>query len=393
MKKFDRKEKFIIGGEFYIFFLLGVYTLMVGAMVPQLRDEYGISYELSGLLISANSIGTIVMNLIASYAAILFGLKRAYMMQHALIILGLVALTISGNPVLLLLGMTFIGFARGSTANYSNQIANDITRSDSRFMNLVGVFFAFGASVAPFIVLYSSGAAGNWRFANYGVSIAAAIGIILTLFMKFGKEGIDTGLKKRNDLSFFRIKKYRVTLIALFCYSGTEISIIGWIVTFFMEAQNTTAQFASAMATLLWGSILVGRIVCSFIANRLTTGKLIFYLCIGIAVFMALFISSPSLPLQIVATVGLGLSMSGTYSTILANAGPVFSEYKLAFGYFFMLSGLGPAIMPTVIGVISERYGINIGIKALAITAAALLVISIVNLRLDKKAVSDMSAV
>jgi MFS family permease len=162
----------------------------------------------------------IAMNLIASYTAILFGLKRAYMMQHALVIIGLVVVTLSGNPVLLILGMAFIGLARGSTSNYSNQIVNDITNSDSRYMNLTGVFFAVGACIAPYIMLFSSENAGNWRIANYGVSIAAAVGIIITLFMKFGRETVGASVEKRGDLSFFKKKRYWVTIAALFCYSG-----------------------------------------------------------------------------------------------------------------------------------------------------------------------------
>lgn len=384
--KLNRDEKFIMGGEFYIFFLIGLYTLMVGALVPQMRSEYGISYELSGYLISANSIGMIAMNLIASYAAILFGLKRAYIMLHALVIIGLITMTISGSPVVLLLGMTFIGFARGSTSTYSNQIVNDITKSSTRFMNLSGVFFSIGACVAPFIMLFASDITGGWRYVCYGVSAAAVIGILLTLFMKLGNEAIGTVGAKRSDLSFFKNKKFWVTLIALFCYSGTEISIIGWIVTFFIEAQNTTAQFASAMATLLWGSMLAGRIVCSLIANRMAASRLVLYLSIGAAVFMVLFVSKVNLSLQIAATIGLGLFMSGTYSTIIADAGHILSEYKLALGYFFMLSGLGPVIMPAIIGLISERYGIRIGIWIIAVAAAALLVISILNIKFDKKA-------
>ena len=386
MGKLNRDEKFIMGGEFYIFFLIGLYTLMVGALVPQMRSEYGISYELSGYLISANSIGMIAMNLIASYAAILFGLKRAYIMLHALVIIGLITMTISGSPVVLLLGMTFIGFARGSTSTYSNQIVNDITKSSTRFMNLSGVFFSIGACVAPFIMLFASDITGGWRYVCYGVSAAAVIGILLTLFMKLGNEAIGTVGAKRSDLSFFKNKKFWVTLIALFCYSGTEISIIGWIVTFFIEAQNTTAQFASAMATLLWGSMLAGRIVCSLIANRMAASRLVLYLSIGAAVFMVLFVSKVNLSLQIAATIGLGLFMSGTYSTIIADAGHILSEYKLALGYFFMLSGLGPVIMPAIIGLISERYGIRIGIWIIAVAAAALLVISILNIKFDKKA-------
>ena len=385
MGKFDRDQKFILRGEFYIFALLGVYTLMVGALVPQIRAEYGISYELSGYLISANSIGMIAMTLIASYTAILFGLKRAYMIQHALVIIGFIGVTISGNPAILLIGMAFIGFARGSTANYSNQIVNDITKSDSRYMNIMGVFFSIGACVAPFFSQFSSDVAGNWRYANYVVSAAAAAGIIITLRMKLGGEATATGAEKRGDLSFLKSRKYWVALVSLFFYSGIEISIIGWIVTFFIEAQNTTTQFASGMATMLWVCILVGRIFCSLIANRTTTAKFVFFLSLGIAVFMGLFICKINLTLQIVATVGLGLFMSGTYSTILADAGAIFSEYKLAFGYFFMFSGLGPVTLPAIVGVVAERQGIQTGIRILAFAAAALLAISIVNIRLEKK--------
>ena len=385
MGKLNRDEKYILHGEYYIFVLLGIYTLMVGVLVPYIREEYGISYDLSGFLISANSIGMIAMNLIASYTAILFGLKRAYMLQHALVIIGLVVVTLSGNPFLLVLGMAFIGLARGSTSNYSNQIVNDITKSDSRAMNLAGVFFALGACIAPFIMLLSSDYAGNWKYASYWVSAAAASGLIITLFMKLGKETANAGVEKRGDLSFFKRKRYWVTLVSLFCYTGMEISIIGWLVTFFIEVQNTTTQFASGMATLLWASQLVGRFVCSLIANRTTAAKFVFYLSIGMTAFLLLFVCEIGLTLQIVATIGLGLFMSGIYSTILASAGPIFSEYKLAFGYFFMFSGLGPVILPAVVGFIAERQGIQVGIRALIVTAVALPIISYINTRLDKK--------
>ena len=384
MKKLSRDAKFILGGEYYIFFLLGIYTLMVGSVVPQIRAEYGVSYEFSGYMISACTTGIIAMNLISSYTAILLGLKRAYIIQHALVIIGYVAVTISGNHTLLILGMVFIGFARGSTSNYSNQIVNDITKSNIKYMNIMAAFFAVGACVAPFVMILSSDVAGNWRLASYGLSIAAAVGIVLTLFMKLNREGSGTEGEKRGGLAFFKRKKYLVSLIAMFFYSGVEISIIGWLVTFFMEVQGTTTQFASAMATLLWASILVGRIVCSLIASRMTAAKFIFVLSVGVAAFMALFVCEVGLALQIAATIGLGLFMSGIYSTILVNTGSILSEFKLAFGYFFMLSGLGPVILPAIIGVIAERRDVLTGVRTLAIAAAALLVISIVNLRLEK---------
>jgi len=385
MGNLDRDEKFIIRAETYLFFLLGMYSLTVGAIIPLIREEYGISYELSGYLISANSIGYIAMSLIASYSALLFGLKRAYILQHAFVIIGLIIVTVSGNPALLLIGMAFVGMARGSLLNYSNGIVNDITKSNPRIINFMGVCFAFGACLTPYIVLLITDNTESWKNACYVVSIAAVIGIGLTFRMRLGNDGSKTGAKKLSGLSFFMLKKYWLMIIAMFCYFGTEMSMIGWTSTYFQEEQGTTAQFASIMATLLWVSILVGRVICSLVAKRISTAKLICAMSVGITVFMALFISNISLPLQVAATICLGLFMAGTHSTIIADTGPIFRKYEVAFGYFFLLGGLGPVVLPAVIGIITERYTVHHGMRILAVAAIVLLGVSIWNVFLEKR--------
>ena len=387
MKEFNRDEKFIIRGEFYMFFLLGVYTLMVGTMVPFLRREYGISYEMSGYLLSANSIGIITMGLVASYSAILLGLKRAYMIQHALVIIGLIVVTVSGNYVILVIGMVLMGLSSASTSNYSNQISNDISKSDSRIMNLMGVFFAVGACVTPYLVFFSSDTAGNWRYANYIVAVAAVFGILITYRMKLGRESAQSGHVKRAGYSFFRLKKFWVMVIALFSYSSVEVAMMGWLVTYFMDGQKTSDQFASLMATIFWVSILVGRTICSVIAKYISKAKLILFLSVGTAIFTAVFISNISLNASIAATIGLGLFMAGIYSTIISDAGHIFSEYKLAFGFFVTMAWLGPIIMPAVVGIISERHDVLTGIRVIAVGAFVFLVVSIWNVMLDRKGV------
>ena len=385
MGNLDRDDKFIIRAETYLFFLLGVYSLTVGAIIPQIREEYGISYDLSGYLISANSIGYIAMSLIASYSALLFGLKQAYILQHTLVIIGLIVVTVSGNPALLLIGMAFIGMARGSLLNYSNGIVNDITKSNARIINFMGVCFAFGACLTPYIVLLISDHTGNWKYACYVVSIAAVIGIALTFRMRLEKTGNKASTEKLNGLAFFKLLKYWLMIVAMFCYFGIEMSMIGWTSTYFKEAQGTTAQFASLMATLLWVSILVGRVICSVIAKRIPTAKLICAMSTGITVFIILFNSNISLSLQVAATICLGLFMAGTHSTIIANTGPIFREYKVAFGYFFLLGGLGPVILPAVIGNITERYNIHNGMRILVVAAVVLFIASICNVFLEKR--------
>jgi len=393
LKNFSRDEKYIFYAQLFIYFLCGIYVVVIGIMVPNIRDEYGVSYELSGYLISAASIGVIVVNILASYTAQWLGFKTAFVLQHALVIVGFVIVTVTGHPAALLGGMALLGIGRGSTVNYSNQIVNDLTKSSSRAMNLIGIPFAIGACITPPVVLLFTNLSGSWKYSNYIISAAAAVGILLTLLMKIGREGVRTDSVKLGGFSFLKKKKFILALISLFFYFGMEIAIGGWIVTYFRESHTTSGEFATLVPTILWISLLAGRIVCSIVANRLTPAKLVRILSLGIAGFMILFLSNINFPLLVVSTIGLGIFMSGAYSTILADAGPIFSEYRNALGWFIMFGGLGTILFPAIIGRITERHGIQSGMNFLAVTAAAYLIVSFVNVYNDNRTGKNKSRI
>ena len=385
MDRLNRDDRFILGAIFYIYFLIGSYALAIGTIIPLMREEYGLSYEMSGFLLSANSTGSLIMGLIASYTAIFFGLKRAYAAQHSFIIVGLLILTVTGRPVFLMAAMLLIGMARGSVANYSMQIVNDLTKSNSGTMSLLTVFYAVGACVMPIFVLFCKNTLGNWKYVCFGIAIAAVIGILLTARMKIGSAGGKSNEEKRGDYSFLKRIKFWVPLILLFLYLGAEVSVMGWIVTYCMEAYDASHQFASAMATVLWAAILAGRITCSILANRIKKSALILLLSIGLVIFTILFVAGKTTALLVVATVGVGLFMSGYYSTVIADAGPIFSEYKVAFGYFVMLSALGSVIMPALVGIVAERQDIRSGMSILIAVTVALIFLALWNVSIDKK--------
>lgn len=66
-------------------------------------------------------------------------------------------------------------------------------------------------------------------------------------------------------------------------------------------------------------------------------------MCFGIAAFLVLLVLGTSLPVLIVATIGLGLCMSGMYGTTVSNAGDLFSRYPASMGIYVTLNGLGAA--------------------------------------------------
>ena len=385
MNLLNKDERFTVNAIFYIYFLIGIYALAVGTMVPLMREEYGFSYEMSGFLLSVNSAGSLVMSLVASYTAIFFGLRKAYAIQHTFVIVGLIILVVAEHPAFLMTGIALIGMARGSAANYSMQIVNDITKSNSRVIGLLTVFYAAGACLIPVFVLFCITALGSWKYACIVIAAASAAGILMTLKMKIETVGGNSNAEKRGDYSFFKRIKFCLPLILLFFYMGFEVSVVGWIVTYYTEVHHVSDRLASSMASMLWVTMLVGRIICSILAGRVKKSEMIMYLSIGLVISSVFFVFSTSTGLLIAATIGIGMFMSGYYSIVVADAGHVFSEYRLAFGYFVMLSGLGSVIMPSLIGVVAERQGVQAGIKILAAVAVILIVLAFWNVRTDKK--------
>lgn len=85
------------------------------------------------------------------------------------------------------------------------------------------------------------------------------------------------------------------------------------------------------------------------------------------------------LPLMLLGTIGLGLSLSGMYGTTVSNAGDVFGRYPLAMGIFVTLSGFGSIITPSVIGTIAEYTGIRVSMRVLLVPAVVLLIMAVFN--------------
>lgn len=108
-------------------------------------------------------------------------------------------------------------------------------------------------------------------------------------------------------------------------------------------------------------------------------------MCFGIAAFLVLLVLGTSLPVLIVATIGLGLCMSGMYGTTVSNAGDLFSRYPASMGIYVTLNGLGAAAAPAAIGVAANHGGIRIGFALLLIAAAMLVVSALCNMHYLKK--------
>lgn len=381
-KSLSSGEKYMVGNLFFLYFVQGIFVIGIGSLLPMMKAEYGLSYEVGGALISAHNIGSLITGMFVGMLPALLGYKRTLLYFNVLPFLGFAITLVTGNPILLFLAILLTGIGRGAVNYYNNQIINFLSHGSSGPLNMLHSFFAIGALLSPFLVLActSSGDSG-WRTAVYIIIGMGVVSMLTSPRMQMDSVSPEGGqaVQPAQPFGFWRERRFWLTAAIMLCYLSIEASVMGWLVTYFIDSGAASASSAQMLTALLWVVILLGRTGCILIAGHVSPPTFLRCASLGIAVFLVVVIASPSFVPLLLGTIGLGLCMAGMYGTTVSNATEVFKTYPLAMGFFVTLTGIGSVIAPSVIGAVAGQFGMRVGLGVLLVPAVLLILFAFVN--------------
>jgi len=374
----DKNKKYILICCFFVFAVNGLYAMILGSLLPIISDEYGLNNTMSGVLLSAHQVGNLIAGFIAGVLPLYLGRKRAIMFLCSFVVMGFLIMILTGNPVLLILSFLFTGISRGSISNFNNTIVNEVSNSSPSALNFLHSIFAVGALSAPFLVIICTKLGGDkgWKLAAVVIIFLAIISIFL-----FSKMKINDVAKQKSKVKisyeFMQDRYFLISVGVIFFYLCAEATINGWLVKYFIDSGIMTIGYAQMLASLLWVVILVGRLTCAFLGDKVSKKKLLLTTSIGTVSFYLLLLSSRNLTVITIAIMGLGLSMAGIYPTTISTIGKTIRDYPMSMGVLLMVSGIGAIIMPIITGALSDAFGILAGMTAI-VFAIILMVVCVV---------------
>ena len=385
-QRIGKDKRYIVFNLFFAYFSLGVALIMLGSVLPVLKSDYALNYQVGGMLLSVQSIGYAVAGLGAGFLPLYLGLKKSFILLTSGTCIGMGMLLASGNPVWLLIAMGLIGISKGAVTNYNNQIMTELAEGDAGPLNLMHAFFAIGACLAPLIVLVCGKIdASGWRLAVFLSAAAVGVGLIAMFRMKMqDTEPTQEHSENKTKVSygFFKEKIFWITMLICFFYQGIEGTMMGWLTSFFVDSHVMTDSFAQVVTSTLWIALLIGRISCSRLAAKFKPSQMILAMAIGQFVFLTMLVTSHSFVGMMIATIGLGLSMSGMYGTSISNAGDLFTRYPVCMGFFVLMTSSGAVVAPAVVGAVANASNMRLGISCLLLAAVALVVMALGNMRM-----------
>lgn len=378
-RRLNKDDRFMVGNLFFLYFIQGVFVLAIGSILPMMMEEYGLSYRISGLMISAHNVGNVVTGFFAGVFALKFGIKQSLLALNSITFIGFIITLITGNPVILIIALLMTGLGRGVVSNYNNQIVSELSGGSAMPLNFLHGCFAIGAVLAPVLVLTcTKGGNAGWRIAVYTIIGLGILSMFTSPFMNM-KSVAKTSNGQKTSFTFLKDARFLRSAAIMFCYLCVEGSVMGWMVTYYTDSGVISENMTQLITSLLWITILLGRFICGSLSTRVSPPKMILIMSSGILGFLILLVAAKSQLPMLIASLGLGLAMSGMYGTTVANAGDVFGDYPMAMSIFMTLTAMGSVIAPSVIGMISQVMGIRTGMSALIVPAAILLLVSLLN--------------
>ena len=385
-----RSQKKIIAACYYAFLVNGFLSLMMGSVLPMLREQYSLPYQISGSLLSAHSVGNLISSFAAGTLPVYMGRKNAIMLLCLGGVLGYFLMTATGNPIFLLLAFFLIGITRGGITNLNNTVVSDLSGGKSSALNFLHAVFAVGAFLCPFAaMIFTSRFENGWKYAAVFVSVLCAFIILF-----FGASPLDNQprLKKENrkfSYAFLKDKTFVISTGLLFFYLCTESCVNGLLVTYFADSGIVSPSYAQGLLSLLWLVIMLGRLTVAALSEKLGKRRILIATCFGAALFYVLLMLSRTALSVTVCLVGFGYCLAGIYPTTIANVSQYTSAYPMAMGTITTIAGLGSITMPVVAGAVADRTNIWGGMALVTVAVVLMTGCAISNYFLKREKTSS----
>ncbi|WP_295153482.1 sugar MFS transporter [uncultured Ruminococcus sp.] len=356
----------LLGVIYLAFISLGLPDSLLGSGWPTMQNDFGVPSSFAGYVSMSISFMTIISALIAP--TLIRKIKTQWIVVFSILltVIGLIGFSFASHYWMLFLFVIPYGLGAGSVDSaLNNYVAKHFSSS---VMNFLHCFYGVGAMISPYIMsLALSRARWNegYRWTAY---IQSGIMLVCLLSFPLWKKNAETADDDESDSAgiktALKIRGVIPTLIAFYAYCSGEATCFLWTSSYFVGTkQGISAGLAAAFGSLIFGGLMLGRLISAFVSNKLGDRLLI---RIGIAVEAAgiLLIFLP-LSGYIPAAVGFvitGIGMGPVYPAIQHMAPENFGRKNSAavIGLQMASAYIGSTFMPMVFGILQQAVGIGI---------------------------------
>jgi len=351
---------------YLVFISLGLPDSLLGSGWPKMQVVFGVPSSYAGYISMTICFMTIISALLSPRMIKRFHTKWIVISSIVLTILGLTGFSISHRYEMLFIFAIPYGLGAGAIdASVNHYVASNYSGS---VMNFLHCFYGVGAMISPYIMSlalkYAKWNEGYLWTAFVQTAILAIVIISLPLWKGNESEAEEDRQDSAGIRESIKVPGVLLTLIAFFAYCSGEATCFLWTPSYFAGTKSGLSdERIAAFGALIFGGLMLGRLISGFISNIFGDKKLIRLGIIleFIGIFM-LFIPTQNYLIAAIGFVIIGTGMGPVYPAIQHMAPTNFGKrYSAAvIGLQMAFAYTGSTFMPMVFGVLQQHIGIGI---------------------------------
>jgi len=394
-----KRNYFIVGMIFLIFFVISFLTNILGPLIPDIINSFSLSLSLAGFLPFSFFIAYGVMSIpagmlieryrekpvllsafIIAFAGSLFLATLPYfpvaLASLFFIGIGMAMLQVAINPLLRVaggkehfafnsvLGQLVFGLASFLSPQIYTYLVLNLQNHSDRVNLLIKSLAKVVPDHLPWISLY-------WVFAVVTLVMVLIIGIARLPKVEL-KEDERTGAWATYR-ELFKKKMVILYFLGIFAYVGSEQGVANWISKFLAVYHGFDPQTIGAdIVSYFWGLLTAGCLLGLILLKLLDSRKVLIGFT-SAALISLTFALLGSGKVALVAFPLVGFFASVMWSVIFSLALNSVKKHHGSFSGILCTAIIGGALVPLVIGWLGDLFGLRFGMMFLYITLGYIL--------------------
>lgn len=354
----------------YITFIsLGIPDAVLGVAWPEMRLDFGVPLDATGLIFITTTFSTVVSSLASGILIKKIGTAKVTLFSVGLTALGLIGISMVPSFYWVILFAIPLGLGAGSIDTALNNYV--AIHYKTHHMNWLHAFWGIGATTGPIVMSAFFALNYTWRRGYLTLGLIQ-VGIFLLLLISLPlwkkQEKISTAdIEAHNEnLTYkevLKTKGVKLSMIMFIAYCAAEFGVGNWGASYLVYSRGLVTATAGTLMGTYFAGITIGRIVSGFISFKFTNNKLIMTGII-LFIFTSTLLLLVNLPLVILYILfflqGMGLApiFPGLTHETPRRFGADKSQYiislQLASAY------IGASIFPALFGVLARYTSLKV---------------------------------
>jgi MFS transporter, FHS family, glucose/mannose:H+ symporter len=357
--------------------LFGITMALLGAVLPALSERLRVELAQIGTLFLVMNLALLASSLGLGPLMDRYGTRPPLALGPLLVAAALVRLATADHYGHLLWSVALIGVGGGAVNGAANTLVADLhddPQAKSAALNLLGVFFGFGALLLPFTIGLLLEVLGL-RGILLGAAVLSLVAAAHNAVRRYPAPKQADRLPLREAVRFVRDPVVVLFAAMLFFQSANEFIVGGYTSTFLTREMGLGVRTVSWAVAAFWGALMLARVALSRIALVVPGPRIVMGCALVSAAGLAVLASTRQPVVAVAVSVFMGAALSGIFPTTLGMVGARYAAFTgTVFGLLFTAALTGGVTLPWLIGQVAQVRGLR---SALAIVVATFLAVAV----------------